>query len=307
MRIIFWGKGERGTRCLEALQNQRADIQLVVCEKQDQLEQLAINCHLPVALPSDPNQADFIKQLKDLKPDLFVLAGYGKILKREVLQVPRVMGLNLHGGKLPQYRGSSPMNWALINGERSFNLSIIRVDAGVDTGDLAMERSFDIASHWTIKDLHTLANEEFPKMLIELLPQIQSGKLQLQKQTENNAAYYPLRFPEDGFVLWDQMSAEQIHNMIRALTDPYPCAFTFYKNQKIQLVQSEMPSIKHFGVPGRVYKIENNRMLVCAIDHGLWITNCRFADSNKSAFDEIKRYESFRTLRHLALESRMEQ
>lgn len=304
MKIIFWCKGERSIKCLEALNKERLHIELIVLEKEDS----AVTCTakalgIKTIMPEDPNKEKFVEYLKGLKPDLFILGGYGRILKKEVIGIPRIMCINLHGGKLPKYRGSSPMNWALINDEKSFMLSIIKVDSGVDTGDVLMDKAFKIDDDSTIRDLHAVANSEFPKMLVEVVKNIKNDNYAARKQDPAGASYYPLRFPEDGLIVWDMFSARQVYNRIRALTDPYPCAFTFFNGRKVILVSAEMSKTDFFGEPGRIYRKTDKGILICASDKCLWVKEMRFEDSARRVLNTVKRYDRFATLRESVLKT----
>lgn len=302
MKLVFWGNGNRGVACLKALYENSCDIRLVVAHPDDKnswyesTAAFAEKLGIKTIKPYDTNDKAFKKTLIDLKPDLFVLAGYGKILSEEVINIPVIMSLNLHAGKLPEYRGSSPMNWALINGEACFSLSIIKIDKGVDSGGILFEKSFPISANDTINDLHDKANEEFPLMLIDAVSKIKNGSYKLLPQDNSKAGYYPLRFPEDGFISWDIYSALEVHNRVRALTKPYPCAFTFFKGRKVNLISSRLNDCDYFGAQGRIYRKSKDGILVCAKDKCLWIKEAVFADSGKSLFDEIEKYDKFMTI-----------
>ncbi|MGE5417646.1 MAG: methionyl-tRNA formyltransferase [Acidobacteriota bacterium] len=303
MRIVFWGNGNRGTSCLQALKNKGHHIEMVVAHPDQgkqwygSVAQMASDYEIPVIKPEDPNSLDTEKFLSKLDPDIFVLAGYGKIIKSNIIDIPKIMCINLHGGKLPKYRGSSPLNWALINGEESFTLSVIRVDSGVDTGDILLERSFEIMNNDNIVKLHDTANEQFPNMLLETLSAIEYGTVRTVKQDRVEGSYYPLRFPDDGLILWDIYTAEQIHNRIRALTEPYPCAFTYYGGDKVRLVESEMYEMDFYGEPGRVYQTTDRGLLICALDRCLWIKRAIIEKSQQSLAEAIQRYDCLATVR----------
>lgn len=302
MRIVFFGKGKRGTDCLKALQSADHDVALVVTHPSNNdsssasVDELAKKYEIPTISPSDPNGAKTLEILEDVSTDIFILAGYGKILDKKLLSVPNVISLNLHAGKLPEYRGSSPMNWALINGELEFTISVIAVDRGIDTGDILKEKTFSIDMDYTIQDLHRIANSNFPGMLLEVLRDLVGGKLLRKKQKEENARYYPLRFPDDGLVVWDLQTAEEIHNQVRALTDPYPCAFTFHKGSKLELISSCLDKFHYGGEPGRVYRISSDKgLLVSASDRCLWITKYRILDGAGHSKNSVLRYDTFAT------------
>lgn len=263
--------------------------------------QAASDAGLPLLQPDDPNDPAFIERLRGYRPDLAILGGYGKILKGPVIAVPRMMFINLHGGRLPAYRGSSPLNWALINGDREFGISIIKVDTGVDTGDLILERTFPIEPSHTIADLHATVNAAFPGMLVEALRGLRDGTLAPRPQPAGGA-YYPLRFAEDGFILWDQLTAEQAHNRIRALTEPYPCAFTHYRGRKVKLLASRPAESPFYGEPGRIYRVTSKGALVCAADECLWITRAAFEDGS-DFLAAAERYAALATVRGFILDS----
>jgi methionyl-tRNA formyltransferase len=302
VKIVFFGNGQRGMSCLQALREQRHEIAAVVvhpasASEVSTLGTVAKSFQIPVLSPDNPNASEIVSNLKEYKADIFILAGYGKIVRKELFEIPRLGAINLHAGKLPKYRGSSPMNWALINGEKNFTLSVIKVDARVDTGDILLEQAFPISDSDTIVDLHQIANQTFPVMLVDVLKRLEEGKLKGEVQSEKGASYYPLRFPEDGLIVWDGLTAEQIHNQIRALTEPYPCAFTFFQNRKVKLLTSELSKFPYHGESGRIYSKSDKGLLVCASDRCLLIKKAVFADDGQSIAEAVKRYDRFLSLR----------
>jgi len=314
MKIIFFGKGKRALSCLRTLCEKKIPVSLVVTLPEETKEgrlsvaELASRHDIEAIMPENPNTPEIEKILKSKKPDLFVIGGYSKILKQHIIDIPRLMCLNLHGGKLPEYRGSSPLNWALINGESTFTVSIIKVDAGVDTGDILHERTFDISNNDTIKDLHETVNRESPLMLLETIDKIEKKTYTLKPQDNSKASYYPLRFPDDGLILWDMFTAPEVHNRIRALTEPYPCAFTFYGGRKVKLLSSELRHSPFFGTPGRIYlKSKKNGVLTCARDRCLWIKKAVFEDTGEDIFPTVSRYDIFSTTASIVLSEQRKQ
>ncbi len=303
MRIVLWAKGNRGVTCLRSLHERGHHIVLVVGQPHDNpgSDTSAIDVARSLALdtiaPVDPNRPPVAQQLRSYEPELFILAGYGPILKQSIIDIPSRVCLNLHAGQLPKYRGSSPLNWALINDETSFTLSIVKVDARVDAGDVLLEWTFPIDIDDTIRDLHRIANQQFPEMVLHLLDSLADGSENAQPQDRSQGSYYPLRFPDDGLILWDLFTAEQIHNRIRALTEPYPCAFTYANGRRIKLLSSKLQQSDHFGEPGRVYRKTDRGLLVCGLDKCLWITSARFEDTGDPIFDAIGRYDMLATVR----------
>lgn len=304
MHITFFGNGNRGLACLEALTGQGYKINCIVVhpDKRAKWEESAQRLGVDLISPDNPNEKSVREFLSAKNSDVFVLAGYGKILKSEIIALPKKMCVNLHGGKLPQYRGSSPMNWSLINGEEEFTLSIIQVDTGVDTGDVLLDKTYPIAPTDTIRELHAIANRDFPQMLLAVVRMLDEGTVAPRKQVESDARYFPLRFPEDGLIVWDLLSAEEVYNRIRALTEPYPCAYTYYHNKKIKLVAAEKSRIPFFGEAGRIYRKTDKGLLVCARDQSLWITAAYEDATQKPLSDIAERYQKFITASGAAVE-----
>ncbi len=258
---------------------------------------IAAQLGYPIATASDPDDPALHARLRDLAPEVFVLAGYGRILGRAALAIPARMTINLHGGRLPEFRGSSPMNWALMKGAREFTLSVIEADEGIDTGDVLLEQTFPIGPDDTIADLHRVADEAFPAMTVEVLDRLDTGTLQPRHQNEDAAAYYPRRFPADGLVVWDQLTAEQVHNRVRALTEPYPCAYTFFEERRIRLITTQLPHVRYHGEPGRVYRVGAGGLLVGAADRCVWVRRAVFEDNEQAAAASIPRYAELATVR----------
>lgn len=300
MRILFAGNKGRGVACLRALAEAGHEIAGVVAHPgsaaPESVAQVASSLRLPVFTPRRVNDPDSLANLASLKPDLTVLAGYSQIVGEQFIALAPHGCINLHGGKLPEYRGSSPMNWALINGETEFGISVIEVDCGVDTGDVLSERTFQIGIDDTIADLQRVADAEFPEMLVDVVRRIEAGTVERRKQDPERAAYYPLRFPEDGLILWDQFTASEIHNRIRALTDPYPGAFTYLGGRRLKLLASRLAAHDVHGEPGRIYRVTERGLLVCARDRCLWVEKAIFEPGGENVMDVATRYASLATV-----------
>lgn len=287
--------------CLSKLVSENYEISMVVTQPGDFHAREMINeaklSSAETFSPSDPNSPEALHKLTLHKADLFILAGYGIILSQKCISIPKLFCINLHGGRLPQYRGSSPLNWSLINEEEFLGISIIKVDSGIDTGEVLEQAQKETSIDTTIKDAHDWANKEFPRMLISVLSKIEGGRLVPRKQKDEDASYYPRRFPDDGLILWDQLNAREIHARIRALSKPYPCARTFWASRELMLIKSEVPEIPFFGEPGRIYRKNRGRLLVCASDRAIWITSAEFIDNGSSLYDEVGLYDSLATVR----------
>ena len=294
----------RGLVCLQKLQQENEDVLLIICQQNDRylqsFEEFAKQSKIEIFCPSDPNDSSSLTKFESLDADLFILAGYGMILEESCLNIPKINCINLHGGKLPEYRGSSPMNWALINGEKEIGISIIEVDSGIDTGSILAESSKQIDRQTNIADLHEWANEKFPELLQTVVLQIKRGSLVSRKQEDSLACYYPQRFPEDGFILWDQINCIDAHNKIRALTEPYPCAYSYWGKRRIKFISSKIPEYTFRGEAGRIYRKSKGSFLIGTKDQALWITEALFCDDQSSAYSELQVYDKLSTIHQVA-------
>ena len=306
MRILLLGNKERGILCLKKIINNHEVVGVVGNKKEsasnyfiDEARKLGFN----VLQPTDINDTNFLDKVRALKPEIAVLAGYSQIIKKEFILIPEYGCINLHGGKLPKYRGSSPLNWAIINGEKSFSLTIIKINEGVDTGNILLEKMFPIRDSDTIVDLLKVANVNFPNMLEKVLNQLKKRKIKPIVQNNKASSYYPLRFPIDGLVFFDQLNSEEIHNRVRALTSPYPGVLCFYKKRKVKILKSSLTKEQFYGEPGRIYRISKKRgLLVCAKDKCLWLEQIVDNKTGISIMDNFKRYDVLGTIKELAIE-----
>ena len=302
MRLVVWIKGDRGAHCFDAVVKAGFSVAALVVQAGGEASwrnsslRIAEKRSIQVFSPESPRDPEFTQKLTSLSPDLMVLAGYGLILDAQTLNIPPLGCINLHGGKVPEFRGSSPMNWALIKNEPTFTISVLKVTPGIDDGEVLAEQTFDIGPEDKISDLHAKANKYFPVLLVDTLNRFSRGECLGQIQDATNAEYWPRRFPDDGLVLWDRVSVDQAHGRIRALAPPYPCAYTVYKGRKVLLIES-MPCRSRFhGEPGRIYQVKENALLVAAQDGALWITKAEFEDTGMPFHAEANRYDRLGTL-----------
>ena len=301
LRIVFAGNNERGLSCLKSVKKHHNIIGIICNKKPNLFLDSVKNMKFEILQPDDVNSPEFIQKLQSFNPDIIVLAGYGSIVKKEFISVAKYGCINLHGGELPKYRGSSPMNWALINGDKSFTLSIIQVDSGIDTGDILIEKKHVIEPEYNISDLHRIANDSFPILLNEVLDKIENNSLIPKAQKNSDSSYYPLRFPDDGFILFDKFNAEEIHNRVRALAPPYPGVTTFFMNRKITIIKTRLTERPFFGEAGRIYQVSKLKgILVCAKDKCLWLEEIIDSNSGNKCMDIFSRYEKFTTINQIA-------
>ena len=240
MRLAVFAYHDIGYECLKFLIETSEEIVAVVTHGDDPNENiwfrsvaaLARDYKLPVYTPSNPNTPAFIQLMRELAPDLILSFYYRRLLSRELLDIPRLGGINLHGSLLPKYRGRSPVNWVLINGESETGVTLHTMIEEADAGDIIAQRRVPIDIEDTALTLYHKLTAQGLGLFKESFPLIKAGKAPRIPQDSRLASKFGGRRPEDGGIAWAS-SAWAIYNVIRAVTHPYPGAFTFYGGKKL--------------------------------------------------------------------------
>ena len=218
---------------------------------------------IPVYQPEKVKEnAELKKKLLEIEPDLIVVAAYGKILPEWLLNLPKYGTVNVHASLLPKYRGASPIQWALLNGEEETGVTIMKVIPELDAGDILSQKRVKIEKEDNAKTLHDKLAEVGAELLVETLPLYVSGKLKPVPQNEEEATYCPQIKKEMGKIDWRE-SAEKIFNKIRAFT-PWPSAYTTFRGKRVKILKGE--PVEGTGEPGEV--IEAGRDLIVATGEG---------------------------------------
>jgi methionyl-tRNA formyltransferase len=188
----------------------------------------------------DRNSTAYFKQrVKEISPDLIIVAGWHYIIRSETLNIPRLGTVGLHSSLLPKYRGGSPLVWQLINGEKDSGVSLFYIADGIDTGDVIGQERFCIAEADTIKDALLKSQQAALCLLDKYVPQLLRGAAPRVKQNEDEAFYVKQRTPFDGEINWND-TPKNIKNFIKAQTRPYPGAFTIINNKKVRIWDADI-------------------------------------------------------------------
>ena len=200
------------------------------------------------------------------KFDCLIILGWQRLIPDEIIRSLQVCGITIHGSAegLPRGRGRSPLNWAIIEGHREFHLSLLTLEPGADAGRILATTTFDILPSDTIRTLYYKNAIASSRMLLETLPDLAPGMGEVQD--ESLATYYPKRTPEDGKIVWDQ-PLRQTDQLIRAVTRPYPGAFTFGKNGKLMIWRAQQFDTRlcSHARPGTVIAVfpDGNFLVAC--------------------------------------------
>jgi len=248
LRIIFMGTAELSCASLEKLAGDKNLSVLAVVTQPDKpkgrdlmltpspVKMLAEKLNLPVLQPLKARDEQFISELRELKPDLLVVVAYGQILPQTILDLPPFGCLNVHTSLLPKYRGAAPIQWAIADGEPETGVTIMKMDAGLDTGPVLLTRRTPILPADDSQTLHDRLAQLGADLLAGTIPDYVAGKIQPQPQPLTGSTYAAKIKKEDGKVDWQQ-PAQQIWNRLRAFT-PWPGAFTFLQAEpKPQLLK----------------------------------------------------------------------
>lgn len=260
MKIIFMGTAELSCASLEALARDKQFSVAAVVTQPDKpkgrdlrlqpspVKSLAQKLDLPVLQPMRARDELFIAELRELKPDLIVVVAYGHILPPAILDLPKFGCLNVHTSLLPKYRGAGPIQWAIANGETETGVTVMKMDAGLDTGPIISQRRTPILPVDDSATLHDRLALLGAELLVETIPDYVAGKIQPQPQPAEGASYAPKIKKEDGRIDW-KLPAKTIWNRLRAFT-PWPGAFTFLQSAEHWPGANPPESSQAGAVPG---------------------------------------------------------
>ena len=226
------------------------------------VKEAAIAANIPVHQPEKIRSLEARDVLQHLAPDCIVIIAYGQIIPAALLNIPKLGWINLHASLLPKYRGAAPINWAIANGETQTGVTSMRIDAGMDTGDILMQEEIDIAPEETAPELTESMAEAGAPLMLETLRGIAAGKLVARAQNNGEATYAPLLKKEDGRIDWNR-SAQEIYNRMRGFA-PWPGAYTSFRRQTCHL-WAEPFSLRpvNVGAPGTISREDTQILVAC--------------------------------------------
>jgi methionyl-tRNA formyltransferase len=239
--IVFVGCVTEGFRSLEHLLRRGERVLCIFTLRDDlaaktsgamRFDEVAGRHGIPLVKVRNINDPEPVERIRALAPDLVLVIGWTQLVKAEILRIPRHGCIGFHASLLPQYRGRAPINWALINGESRTGNTMMLLEEGVDDGDILAQREIPIGFEDTCATLYEkVAATEFD-MLDEVLPLIRAGRIPRRKQDPSRVSVMPKRRPEDGLIDWGK-PARRLYDWVRALTHPYPGAFTHLEGRKV--------------------------------------------------------------------------
>jgi len=285
LRIIFMGTADLACASLRALCRETSFQVITVVSQPDKpkgrdmklqptpVKELALAEGLPVLQPRRARDEEFIAQLRALQPDLIVVAAYGQILPQTLLDIPRLGCLNVHTSLLPKYRGAAPIQWAILDGESETGVTIMKMDAGLDTGPMVSTTRTAITPEDNAQTLHDRLAALGGELLVETIPDYAAGKIVPTPQPAEGATYARKISKEDGLIDWSQ-PARALWNRVRGFT-PWPGAYTHLNSDgaprllKIWLAEV-VPN--RSGAPGEILHADKNGVVIACGEQALRVT-----------------------------------
>lgn len=271
MKIVFMGTPDFAAGILEDIIKAGHEIALVVT-KEDKprgrgkevtftpVKEVALKHNLPVFQPHRIKDAEAIETLKKYEADVFVVVAYGQILSREILDMPKKICVNIHASLLPKYRGAAPIQWAVIDGEQYTGVTTMRMEDGIDTGDIIETITYELKSDETGGSLFDKLMELGGKLIVSTLEKIENGTATFTKQDDSNSTYAKMLNKKLGDIDFS-MDAVSIERLIRGL-NPWPSAYTSLNGRNLKIWKAVTKEDEYEGQPGEIVYVSEDEMYI---------------------------------------------
>lgn len=292
LKIVFMGTPDFAVGALEALIEAGHEIVAVVTQPDkakgrsgklsfSPVKECAVAHNIPVLQPVRIKRPEAVEELRQFSADVFVVAAFGQILSKEILDMPRLGCLNIHASLLPKYRGSSPIQWAVINGEEKTGVTIMQMNEGLDTGDILYTKEILLDKKETGESLFDKLAVLGAEAIVEALPLLDEGKLVPTPQKDAEATHTIMLDKAMGCMDFTK-SAVELERLVRGLNS-WPSAYTYFYGKQLKIWESDLACAEEFteeeqsfrkeAAPGTIVKVEKNRFAVKCGDGVLWITS----------------------------------
>jgi methionyl-tRNA formyltransferase len=274
-RVLFFGYSEVGYECLDLLLSRGDNVVALITHEDNPNEKIwfktpavaAREKGIPIFTPEKVNTPEWIERIAALQPDLVLSVYYRNMISSKILALPRLGAFNMHGSLLPKYRGRAPINWAVLHGEPRIGMTLHRMVKQADAGAIVDQEGVAIGPRDTAEQAFRKVMPCARRVLARQIDALLAGTAKETSQDDTQANYFGGRTPEDGRINWTQTSA-QIFNLIRAVTDPYPGAFTDVGAARLMVWWAETDSPATRGKRGRIGEVLSLAPLVVATGDG---------------------------------------
>lgn len=276
MNIVFMGTPDFAVPCLQALIDNGENVQAVFTQPDKPkgrgykmlpppVKSLALTYNIPVyqplSLKKGEDAENALNILKELSPDLIIVVAYGKILPKEILELPRYYCINVHASLLPRYRGAAPIQWCVLNGEKETGVTTMLMAEGLDTGDMLLKESVAIGDDETASELHDRLSAVGAELLIKTISAVKAGTITREKQ-DDLLSNYASMITKDMCPIDFSLPAQQVHNKIRGLSAS-PCAVTMLNEKRLKIFKSTMSDKKKYDLAAGTVVNEKDFTVVC--------------------------------------------
>lgn len=281
MNIVFMGTPDFAKENLEAIYNaghniigvvtnpdrpQGRGMKLLPSEVKKFALEKKINIYQPLKIK---NNAEFIEEMRKLNPDVICVVAYGTMLPKSILEIPKFGCINVHASLLPKYRGAAPIQWAVLNGDKTTGVTTMYMDKGMDTGDIILKEEVEIGEDETTGELWDRLAKMGGKLLVETLQQIEKGTVSREKQGDN-FTIAPMLSKEMAKIDWETKTAQDIKNLVRGL-NPIMGAYTYLNGKKIKFWKVDLVKTEEIMLEGSIDSIKNGTVIVSNQKDGLFI------------------------------------
>ena len=272
MRVIFMGTPDFATGTLEEIVLAGHEVVGVVTQPDKPkgrgktlmptpVKEVAMKYNLPVYQPKKVREPEFVEVLRGLKPDVMVVAAFGQIISKEILEMPKYGCINVHASLLPAYRGAAPIQWAVINGDKESGVTIMQMDEGIDTGDMIEKVVVPIAEDETGGSLFDKLSQAGAKLCVKVLQDLEDGKAVREKQPEESTTPYARMIDKKmGSIDWEK-PAKEIEQLIRGL-NPWPSAYTRLQGKTLKIWKAEVLLEQSQEAPGQITEVTKDSIVV---------------------------------------------
>lgn len=243
--------------------------------------------HIPVFQPAKVREESFISTLAGLDPEIIVVVAFGQILPKEVLDLPKYGCINVHASLLPRYRGAAPIQWSIINGEKTTGITTMYMDVGLDTGDMLLQEEVTIDKEETGGSLHDKLSQVGGRLLVETLKRIKEGTVIRIKQDDSKSNYAKILDKKTGWIDFNK-SASEIERLIRGL-NPWPSAYTSLDGKTLKIWKAEVLEENSSGRPGEIIHLTREQIIVNTKSGVLSILELQLEGKKRMKTDEFLR------------------
>lgn len=296
MKIVFMGTPDFSVPCLKALICSGHEVAAVYTQPDKPkgrgykmiptpvkrcAEELNIPVYQPKSMRKGDDAGEVLEHLKEINPDLIIVVAYGQILPQSILDLPKYGCINIHASLLPEYRGAAPIQWCILDGKTKTGVTSMKMESGLDTGDMLIKRSISIGENETSSELHDRLSEIGAEVLLETIQALESGTLKAQKQDDEKSTYAKMITKEMSCLDFNE-SAQTVHNIIRGIT-----GFTMLDGKRLKIYGSVIAG-EGSGEPGCI-KDPSNFTVVCGDGKCVRFTEVQYEGGRRMKTEEFLR------------------